>query len=317
MDPYAQRLLVAVIRRGSFAAVARDLEVAPSSVSRTIANLERELGVRLLQRTTRRLSPTPVGLRYAERVVPLLDELDAASAEARDATTEPRGRVRMTAPVSFAQLNLIPLLPALREHYPALEVDLLLSDTRVDLLAAGMDLALRLGRLEDGDVIRHHLCAIDYVLCASPSYIDAHGAPTEPVNVAEHPCLTFPLPAGGALLGAPPSWHFRRGDEPVIEVGVGGPVSISNAIALRECAVAGMGLLVSARWVIGRELARGELVPLLPEYEVTFTDFGASASLLLPSARYVPRKVRALIDFLGPRFAEGPPSSQKARLPAS
>lgn len=184
MDPYALRLFVAVLRRGSFAAVARDLDIAPSSVSRTIANLERELGVRLLQRTTRRLSPTAAGLRYAARVGPLLEELDAASAEVRDATSMPRGRVRMTAPVSFAQLNLIPLLPALREHYPDLEVDLLLTDARIDLLASGIDLALRLGRLRDGELIRRHLCPIDYVLCASPSYVDRNGAPADPVAVA-------------------------------------------------------------------------------------------------------------------------------------
>jgi len=285
-----------VVRRGSFAAAAREHSVAPSTLSRAVASLEDELGVRLLQRTTRRLSLTEAGRLYFDRVTSIVDELDAAASLALDASTIPRGTLRITAPVSFAQLNLIPLLPDFRRQYPDIDVDLLLTDSRVDLLARQVDVAIRLGRLADTSLVARRLCAVEYVLCAHPD----HPAPSHPSELENWDCLVFPI--GGAT-----TWQFRKGRE-AFSITPRASLSITNAIALRDAAVAGMGVLMTARWVVGKELAEGRLVRLLPQYEMTFTDFGSGASILLPSRAYVPLKVRAFVDYLTPRFEGGAPS---------
>ena len=149
MDVSTLQLFIEVVRQGSFAAVARDRQLDPSSVSRAIANLEKELGVRLLQRTTRQLSPTEAGLTYFERVEPLVEELQQALAVTTDMSQQPKGQLRITASVSFGLTCIVPLLPQLEAQYPDLTVDLLLTDAVVDLLAERVDVAVRLGRLAD------------------------------------------------------------------------------------------------------------------------------------------------------------------------
>lgn len=304
MEIESLRIFVEVMRRGSFAAVATQRNVDPSSVSRTIAALERELDARLFQRTTRRLAPTEAALAYHERVGPMIDELERAALAVNDSGETPRGAVRLTAPVGFAQDNLVPLLPELARRYPELRYELVLDDAFVDLVEERIDLAVRLGTLADSSLIAHRLCDMVYVACASPDYLRRRGRPRTPADLERHDCLCYPIP------GLAPVWRFRKDDGPVVEVPVRGRVVARNGAALRRCAVAGMGILLLTRFTLAEEIKSGALVPLLSEWQATLSDFGAAAWMVYPSRSYLPRKVRALADFLKEKFKHGAPAEQ-------
>jgi len=297
-----------VARKESFAAVARERGIAGSSVSRAVAALEDELGVRLLQRSTRRVSVTEAGVAFLDVVEPLLLEVERAWAVAQDAGKSPRGVLRVTAPLTFAQLNLVPLMPEFAERYPYLRFELLLTDSMVDIVAERVDVALRLGHLDDSELISTRLCDMVYSACASPAYLERHGRPEHPAELAEHSCLRYAVPSFGAR------WLFRpKGGGPPQEVPISGRFTISNGVALRDCASAGLGVTLLPRWNVATHLADGRLVDLFPDYEATATRFGGAAWLLYPSRAHVPLKVRAFRDFISEKFAEGAPSEAGLR----
>ena len=301
-------LFAEVARKESFAAVARERGIAGSSVSRAVASLEEELGVRLLQRSTRRVSVTEAGAAFLDVVEPLLSEVERAWSVARDADNTPRGVLRVTAPLTFAQLNLVPLLPEFAERYPNLRFELLLTDSLVDVVAERVDVALRLGHLQDSEMIATRLCDMVYVACASPDYLERHGRPMSPLELEDHSCLRYAVPSFGAR------WLFRpRPGGDSFEVSIGGRFTISNGVALRDCAVAGLGITLLPRWNVARELAAGDLVDLFPEFEATATRFGGAAWLMYPSRAHVPLKVRAFRDFVQEKFADGAPSEAALR----
>ncbi len=281
-----------VMQTGSFAEVARRRDVDPSSVSRTIAALEAEIGIRLFQRTTRRLAPTEAGRIYFQRIEPLLGELDRASAEARDLAASPSGTLRVTASVAFGHAVVAPLLPALRSQYPDLGLELILSDAAIDLVAERIDIAIRLGPRPDADLIGTRLMPVRHRVCASPGYVETHGPPGDPAALSDRDCLRFPFSGYRTL------WRFRTSGGPVTEVPVDGSLVISNALALRQCCLDGLGPALLADWLVGDDLMAGRLVDLFPQHDVTATDFDTAAWLLYPSRAYVPLKVRAFIDFL-------------------
>lgn len=292
MDIAALELFVAVVRQGSFAAVARDRNVDPSSVSRAIASLETELGARLFQRTTRRLSPTEAGATYFARVAPLVEEIRQANAVVSDVSGRPTGTLRVTASVSFGLRCIVPLLPAFEQQYPALTVELVLTDAVVDLVAERIDVAVRLGLLPDSTLIAQRLMPVRYRVCASPEYLARVGLPESPSEIAQHNCLLFPL------VGFRSRWLFRDEEGETSEVAVKGNVVISNAIALQQCAIAGMGLALLPHWLVDEEIKAGELVNVFPAYEITATDFNTAAWLVYPSRTYVPLKVKVFINGL-------------------
>ena len=283
---------VEVMRQGSFAAVARDRDIDPSSVSRTIASLEKELGVRLFQRTTRRLSPTEAGTAYFERIEPLVEEMQQAMDVAIDLAGKPKGTLRVTASVAFGQKCIVPMLPDFGAMYPDLTVDLLLTDAVVDLFAERVDLAIRLGLLADSTLIAQRLLRTHYRVCASPAYLQRCGHPQHPRDIERHNCLLFSLP------GFRSRWIFRDSAGGMSELPVQGRTIISNAGALQQCAIAGMGLTLLPNWLIDDDLRAGTLVNVFPQYAVTATDFNTAAWLVYPSRNYVPLKVRVFIDFL-------------------
>lgn len=292
MELDAIKIFVDVMRYGSFAAVARQHDVDPSSVSRSIALLEDQLGFRLFQRTTRRLVATEPGNLYFERIQPVIDELERARDEARDLVAEPAGRVRMTASVAFGVTCLIPLLPPLRATHPGLELDLVLSDAVVDLVGERLDLAIRLGpRLHSG-LIGSQLMRTRYHVCASPGYLARTSRPRKPGDLTGHDCLLFPFS------GYRTQWRFRNKSGEITEVPIGGSLVISSALALHRAARDGLGPVLLADWLVGTDLKAGTLIDLFPRHDVTATDFDTAAWLLYPSRAYVPRKVRAVIDFL-------------------
>lgn len=292
MDVSVLQIFVEVVRQGSFAAVARDRNLDPSSVSRAIAGLEAELGIRLFQRTTRQLSPTEAGIAYFERVEPLLEEMQQAMQAAIDLSEQPKGTLRVTASVSFGQKCIVPLLADFQAMYPDLTVDLLLTDAIVDLFAERIDLAVRLGLLADSTLIAQQLMRTHYSVCTSPHYLKRYGQPESPSDIAHHNCLLFPL------TGFRSRWIFRDKNGNLSDTPVHGRTIISNAIALQQCAIAGMGLALLPHWLIAADLQAGTLTNVFPDYEVTATDFNAAAWLVYPSRTYVPLKVRVFIDFL-------------------
>ncbi len=302
MDVGTLRIFVDVMRRGSFAAVARDHGVDPSSISRAIASLEDELGLRLFQRTTRRLSPTEAGSIYFDRVEPIIEELEGARLTAVDVGERPTGTLRITAPTSFAELNLVPLLPAFAAAYPELSFDLVLTDASLDLLDERIDVALRLDPLPETGVVASRLTAMKARVCASPDYVARCGHPEVPEKLKDHNCLQLVMP------GFTDVWRFHDASGQVTAVPVTGNLRTSNAVALKQCALAGMGIILQARWIVGRELQRGELIDLFPNHDATSAEVEAPAIwLLYPSRSYLPLKVRVFIDFLRRQFDQSSP----------
>lgn len=292
METDALKIFVDVMRLGSFAAVARQQGADPSAISRSIAVLERQLGFRLFERTTRRLAATQAGALYFERLQPLLAAMDEAGQQARDAVAEPAGRLRVTASVAFGHTVLVPLLPRMRAAYPLLSVDLVLTDAVLDLIADKIDVAVRLGPRLSGDLVGAKLLRTRYHVCASPAYVARAGKPAAPRDLATRDCLLFPYP------GYRSQWRFRARSGEVAKVPVQGAVTISNALALHRAACEGLGPALLADWLVKRDLASGALVDLFPNFEASAADFETAAWVVYPSRAYVPRKVRVFVDFL-------------------
>lgn len=295
-------VFVEIIRRGSFAAVARDRGVNPATVSRSVAALENELKIRLFQRTTRRIEPTEAGMIYFERVEPLVDELAKAQLSVAEVNDRPRGLLRMACPVSFAELNITPLLPEFSDLYPELKFELILTDTILDLIGERLDVAVRVGSLKDSTLIAHKLAPMVTRVCAAPKYLEKHGRPPRPEDLINHRCLLLAMPDFTRN-----SWKFTDRKNRRREVEVSEFLRTSNAMALKQCALAGMGVTLQARWMIGRELRAGTLIDVFPDYEVTAAVDDAAAWLLYPSRSYMPQKVRVFVDFLKEKFKCGTP----------
>lgn len=298
MDVQQLRTFVEVVEQGSFAAAARRLDMAPSMVSRAVAALEAELGVRLLQRNTRRVVPSEAGTAYYEQVRGVLEGLERAGDEARATRTEVSGTVRLTTTVAFGQALVVPLLPALHAQHPGLALDLVLTDAVVDLVAERMDLAIRLGPPADSSLIGQKLADIRYRVCASPAYLRTHGRPRAPAELAAHACLRFPLP------GFRTQWKFRDAEGHREAVDVKGWLVMSSALALHRAALDGLGPVLLGHWLVDDDIAAGRLVDLFPGHEVSALAFDSAAWLLYPSRAYVPRRVRAVVDFLKARLTE-------------
>jgi len=300
MELATLQTFINVVRRGSFAAVAREMDVAASSISRSINSLEKELGIRLFQRSTRRMELTEAGMIYFSRVEPLIDEIFRAQTMAIDIGEHPKGRLRITVPVTFGQISLIPLLPEFTEAYPDLSLEILMTDSVVDLLTECIDVAVRLGPLGDSSFIASRLCKMDFVICATPHYISQYEEINTPTDIRQLNCLLFPI------TGYRSRWLFRNPKGRIIEVPVSGRCSISNANSLKKCTLDNMGITLLPRWVVLNELKQGILIDLFPDYDVTATEFDTAAWLLYPSREYLPLKVRTFVDFLKTRFNESP-----------
>lgn len=306
MNTESLTIFVECVSRGNFAAVARDRNVDPATISRTIAALESELNLRLFQRDTRKISLTEAGKIYFDRVAPLVEELSKAQSLAAEVNQRPQGVLRISCPVSFAEHNITPLLPEFSTLYPELRYELLWTDALLDLITENLDVAIRVGPMPDSSLIAHKLCPMVSSVCAAPAYLERYGRPVEPKDLEQHRCLLL------ALSGfARNSWKFtdRAGNRQ--EISINEFLRTSNAMALKQCALSGMGIILQGRWVVGRELHEGSLVDLFPDYEVTAALDDAAAWALYPSRSFVPQKVRVFVDFLKSKFRNGAPWEQK------
>lgn len=284
-------LFVAILDNGSIAATARAWGISPAMVSKRLARLEARLGVRLIERTTRRLHPTPVGAQLHAELTQLLAALTEAEARVTGAAATPAGPLRIAAPTSFARLHIAPHLGDFLRAYPAIALELTLSDGYVDLAAQRIDCAIRITANPPAGYVARRLAGNRRVVCADPAYLAAHGTPTTPAALAGHRLLA----ADGQL----PWTLLRPGKRALIE-GISHVRTDSSEI-VRELVLAGVGIALRSLWDVGTALGDGRLIRLLPEWE--------GARDLAIHALYVaqPRPaVTAFVDFLADRFSPPP-----------
>lgn len=292
MDLNSLKLTLEVARAGGFAPVARAEGVDPSTVSRAVAQVEASLGVRLFERSTRRLALTEAGARYLQGLEPALEELAHAAEAARGDVERPSGALRLTASVAFWQRRIGPLLPRFRAAHPDLRVEALISDANVDLIAERIDLAIRLAPEPSGEGVATKLIDTRYRVCASPDYLVAAPPWARPEDIAAHDGLHF------AHTPYRTRWRFRDAAGAVTEAPVRSACVLSSALALRDAALAGLGPALLADWLIEEDLAAGRLVDLFPAHDVTATSFETAAWAIYPSRAFLPAKTRAALDFL-------------------
>ena len=283
---------------GSFSAAGRALGLSQSMVTNHIAALEARLGVKLFHRSTRRLSITEAGRSYLEASERVLADMEAADAAVAADRFEPRGLLRLNAPVSFGTRQIAPLLPEFAQRHPRVTVDLGLNDRLVDLAEEGWDLAVRIGSLSDSSLIARRIAPCRTVVCAAPSYLKAHGTPRLVADLPKHNCLGYTL---SRRTGAD-RWAFgARGD---FTIQVSGNLRANNGDALRASAIAGQGIIYQPSFLVADDLRSGALVALT--LDQPSAEFGGIYAVYLPD-RHPAAKVRAFIDFIASRFAPEPP----------
>jgi DNA-binding transcriptional LysR family regulator len=299
METFAgMRLFAEVVDSGSFSAAGRRLGVAASSVARGIGALENQLGARLLNRTTRKLGLTEAGRLYHERSRRILAEVEEARMSVTQLEAAPRGTLRLNVPVVFGRLHIAPALPDFLALHPALRIDLAMTDAFVDLVEEGVDLAIRIGELEDSSLIARRLAPNRRVLCASPGYLERHGVPTAPADLGEHDCLMYKQQNRSV-------WRLRNAGR-VHEIKVSGSLLANNADALHVAALAGLGLTILPIWLVGRDIQRGALRIVLADYQVSPGALDTNIYAVFPHSRHLSAKVRAFVDFLHQRFGPRP-----------
>ncbi len=292
----AMQLFVRVVESGSFAAAATQADISRAQASKLIRALEDDLGVRLLQRTTRKLSLTEAGQRYLDRVREALAAINEAEAEAAEHQSEPRGRLRLSAPMSFSILHLGPALAEFHLRYPKIELEVDLDDRLVDLVEDGWDIALRIGRLADSSLVARRIAPCRMVAVASPGYLQRQGTPQHPLELARHACLRY------SLARRRDEWTFTRTGESVTIV-ASGPLRANNGDMIAAAATAGLGIALQPSFISSERLRRGELVRVLPDWQI---EADAAVYAVYPASRALPAKTRALIDFLAERFGDFP-----------
>jgi len=303
-----QELVVfnAVVKHASYAKAAEELSLSPSAVSRIVTRIEERLGVRLVQRTTRKLSLTEAGSAFHARTAQILQDLADAEAEVQQTLLKPRGNLKISASVGFGRLHMAPLLDQLLHQFPELSVELTLTNRFVDLIEEGVDLAIRIGALEDSRIIARRLCTNKRVLVAAPSYLERRGVPNNVEALSAHDSVIF------TGFAKPREWKLIGPNGPVT-VDVSGRVATNNVDVLTESAKQGLGVTVGATLSVAPALVSGELVRVLSDYEFEPTAVFA----VYPSGRQLSTKVRATVDFLVEKL-EDPPSwdrSLSGRVP--
>ena len=289
----AIQAFVRVVEAGSFARAAQRLRSSTSSISRLIAGLEQHLGARLLNRTTRKLSLTEGGQAFYERSVQLLAELEEAEQLAGVTAATPRGTIRLTCPRNLAARQVAPLIARFAARHPSVRFDVMVSDSLVDLVEEGFDLAIRIGRVGAEGLVARRLGQVKLMLAAAPSYLRTNRAPRAPSDLAAHRALTYTYAA------APQLWRLIGPDGAEHDVRVTGPLIANSDELLIASAVAGLGLVMAPEFMLEAELAGGRLMRVLPDYEGPLLDTWA----VYPSRRHLSAKVRLFVDHLVESFS--------------
>jgi DNA-binding transcriptional LysR family regulator len=287
-----------VAQLGTLSAAARDLGMSQTMATKHIAAIEERVGVKLLHRTTRRLTLTEAGRRYLEAAERIVSEVQDAEASAAADRVDPRGMLRVNAPVSFGAREIAPLLPEFAASYPAVTIELGLNDRFVGLIEEGWDVAIRIGQLAESTMIARKLAPCDMALCAAPSYLAKSGTPRSVDDLADHNCLTY------TLLRALGPDHWPFGTDGKVIVPIKGNLRANNGDVLVAAALAGQGLVYQPTFFVNAELRAGRLVSLELDHPTLQL---AGIFAVYPADRRPPAKLRAFIDFLVSRFAPVPP----------
>ncbi len=297
MDKFASlNAFSQVAQAGSFAAAARRAGVSRSQVNRAVIALEDALGVQLFNRTTRSVALTPSGRAFHQRCSAILADLAEAERLIRSEQETPQGEMRINAPMSFGTLHLAPAITEFMRRYPQVRVQLDLSDRFVDPVAEGFDVTVRIAAARSTpSLIDHQIVEVRLAICASPAFLAAHGTPQAVGDLARLPCLCYGDLAGGT------AWRLV-GPEGTVEVRVNGTLSSNNGEALRDAAVAGLGVALLPTFIAGRELQAGRLVTVLPEHAPP----PLSLSLIYPPNRHLSPRIRAFVQFMHQRFGDRP-----------
>lgn len=292
MDKLSEmQVFVAAVRSGSFSAAGRQLELSPSAVSKLISRLESRLGVRLLNRTTRTLSLTEGGQVYFDRCIEIIQDVESAEDALSGFGQVPKGILRINSSAGFARHQLIPRLSEFQAIYPEIDIELQLSGVSVDLIGERVDVAIRLGSLEDTSLVARKLGESQRVVCASPAYLETYGKPETPNELKQHQCLRL------STSDSFNHWHFRRHEtSEVIEISHG--FVTDNVEALHEYARMGGGIVRLSSFMVADDIEAGRLVPVLESYDIDKQQI----HVLYTHRKYLPAKIRVFVDFLLDQF---------------
>lgn len=282
-----------VARTGNMSAAGREMGLSPAVVSKRISLLEDRLGARLFQRTTRQLTLTETGEGYFRRVVDILSLIAEADDFVSRRNTNPRGVLKITAPTLFSRFHLAPQLPKFLERYPEIQLDVQLTDTYVDIIREGFDLAIRIGALEDSSLVARKMSPDTRLIVAAPAYLEKNGTPKSPKELADHNCL---------LAGAQDVWHLE-GPSGAQQVRVKGNIRSNSAELVREAILAGLGLGLRGTWEIGDDLRAGKLQVVLPQYRGSSN---MAVYAVYPSRDFMPAKVDVFLEFLNGHLGPDP-----------
>lgn len=297
MDKFAAlRTYVAVVGTGSFSRAAEKLGLSRAMATKHVQTLEEELGARLINRTTRKLSVTEAGRDFHARAERVLADLEEAENAVADVSANPRGLLRVAAPMSFGIRHLGPAIADFMRECPDVAVDLSLNDRVVDLIDEGLDVAVRVGRLAESSLVARRIARARLIAAATPDYLQRKGKPKTPADLAWHDCLDYTLSALG------PEWRFYDRDGKMHAVRVAGPLKANNGDVLMGAAKAGRGIVLTPSFIGGEEIAAGALVDVLPDFKGEELPIHA----VYPAARHLSVKVRRFVDFLAARFADAP-----------
>jgi DNA-binding transcriptional LysR family regulator len=286
---------LAVVRAGSFVGAADATDLSKAAVSRHVADLEAHLGVRLLHRTTRRLSLTEDGQRFHARTSELIAALEELETETVSSGGEASGLLRINAPVTFGNLHLAPLWPRFTAKYPKVSLDITLSDRLVDLVEEGFDVAIRITNLASSQLVSRQLASTRIVLCASPGYLARHGTPSHPSELAAHQVISYSYWTGGD------DWRFQ-GPDGEVQVRIHSRIHTNSGDTCRAAALEDQGIILQPDFIVGPDLKRGTLVELMPEYR----SIELGIHVVYATRKHLPLKTRRLVDFLveGFRWAD-------------
>lgn len=291
----AMKLYCRIVETGQLSLAADDLNLSKGAVSKQLAKLEAHLGGRLLNRTTRRLTPTEAGLAYYERAKQILESVEEAECVVSGLSAEPRGTLKINAPMSFGARYLGKLLARYQQQYPQVDINIDLHDRQVDVVEEGYDLVLRIAALADSSLIARKLAPCRIVLCASPAYLKKHGEPKTPDELKDHQCLLYSYDESVK------QWRFENAQGEKRTVPVSGPLLSNNGDLMCDAMVNGMGISWLPTFIANNALVAGQANIILPEWQPKPTDI----SLLYPSSKHLSAKVRAFVDLAVEHFKEG------------
>lgn len=300
MDHFsALKAFVSVVDDGGFAKSARRSGMATSSVTRQVNALEEHLGTQLLNRSTRSVTLTDAGERYYEQAVRILEDVEEADRSISEADGPPRGILRVSLPVAFARLHIAPAVSEFLQACPAIELDITMTDSIVNLVEERVDLAIRIGSLQSSSLIARRLASMHLLVCASPDYLEIHGEPTKPADLGDHNCLSF------SHANIDRRWNFS-GPSGNDRVDIRGNLRSNNSELLLESAISGAGIALLPSWLAGHDVDKGRLQAILTDWEASITGPDAGIYAVYQPNRRGSKKVSAFIDFFATRFGSPP-----------